>query len=616
MSLKITGRTLCFLLAGALTAAAAPVLPTTAATDNTLIFEFEDGTNTGGEIYHEGWVGNTQEDGSGETFDVTDFSGTGFSWLDQKNTAVSVTVDVPKAGLYEMTIRYCEPFDTNKKVQYLNINGVNQGEVSFPYCLSFRDTSGGVVMLKEGKNTIEFKGYWGYTYFDCLTLTPAADGLETLNPTRTLSNPNASESTRRLYHYLCDQYGKHIISGQQEYCGSHNYNQWNDPDNYIKDNEAEFEYLMEKTGKMCAIRGIDFLVYRDGATWDDNAAERAAQWVTEYGGIAAISWHWSVPSKEGDNKNAAFYVESTGNTPYTTFSISRALEEGTWENKQLLADIDFIAKKFQILKDADAPVLFRPLHEAEGAWFWWGAEGPEPCKKLYRLLYDKLTNEYGLDNIIWVWTSYTYETSADWYPGDDVVDIVSYDKYNCTDGVANLSAISSTFYSLVNSTGGQKMVAMSENDSIPSLEELQNEKAAWLYFCPWYMNYLTSEQNNPVENLKAVYQSEYCITLDELPDLKTYESETPEPTTNPPITEPTQDTTVPTEAGTSYGDVDNDGDVDIMDVILLNRNLMIGTEVSAQGMLNADVDNSGEADAVDSLNILKAVVKLITLPIQ
>lgn len=66
---------------------------------------------------------------------------------------------------------------------------------------------------------------------------------------------------------------------------------------------------------------------------------------------------------------------------------------------------------------------------------------------------------------------------------------------------------------------------------------------------------------------------------------------------------------------TLYGDVDCNGSVDVMDCILLNRNLMIGAEVSEQGLLNADVDNSGNTDAVDSLNILKAVVKLITLPV-
>ena len=71
-------------------------------------------------------------------------------------------------------------------------------------------------------------------------------------------------------------------------------------------------------------------------------------------------------------------------------------------------------------------------------------------------------------------------------------------------------------------TGGKKLVAMSENDTIPRVENLINEKAAWLYFCPWYGWHLTGEQNNPVEWLVEIYNSEYCITLDELPDLKTY----------------------------------------------------------------------------------------------
>ena len=103
-------------------------------------------------------------------------------------------------------------------------------------------------MLQAGKNTITFRAYWGYTMFDYLEIAPASESLTNLQPTRQLSNPNASDSTKRLYQYLCDQYGKHIISGQQEYCGSHNYNLYADPTNFIKDNEAEFEYLEKTTG--------------------------------------------------------------------------------------------------------------------------------------------------------------------------------------------------------------------------------------------------------------------------------------------------------------------------------------------------------------------------------
>ncbi len=582
--MKRTGlkKVLCLLLAAAMTGAAVPAV---GAAEDVLKVEFENGSTDGGKIFTEGWIGNSAEDGSGVEFDLTGASGGGFSYVDQKGTSVTVNVDVAEAGLYELRVAYCQPFDTNKKVQYLNVNGVSQGDVSFPFNQSFSEIAAGIVMLNEGTNTIEFEGYWGYTYFDYLEVAPADETLTNLTPTRQLSNPNASETTRRLYNYLCDQYGNHIISGQQEYCGSHNYNSWNDPDTYIKDNEAEFQYILEKTGEQPAIRGIDFLAYNTTSDWRDDAPERCIEWVNEYGGIATVSWHWNVPTEEGST-TTAFYVESTGNTPFTTFSITNALQEGTWENDVIMADIELIAGELQKLEDADVPIIWRPLHEAEGAWFWWGAEGPEPCKALYRLLYDQLTNVYGLDNLIWEWTGYTYETSAAWYPGDDVVDMVGYDKYNAKDGLPNLSSISATFYSLVQSTNGQKMVAMSENDTIPSLENLLNDRAYWLYFCPWYMNYLTSEQNNPVENLVEIYQSEYCITLDELPDLRSYPLPDDEPV---------------------RGDINLDGSCTLVDLLTLQKHLLAQTTLSVSQASAADLNSDGAVDVFD-IGILKKLL--------
>ncbi len=161
----------------------------------------------------------------------------------------------------------------------------------------------------------------------------------------------------------------------------------------------------------------------------------------------------------------------------------------------------------------------------EGSWFWWGKSGSAVYKELWKLTYKTLTEDYGLHNIIWEWNSYAYSTSANWYPGDEYVDIVAYDKYNCTDwstGQAvikhNDSAISGTFYNLVNMYNGKKMVAMAENDSIPTLENLTSEKAGWLYFCPWYdggsdnNNFLSNPQFNKAEDLIEMYQSDYCIS--------------------------------------------------------------------------------------------------------
>ena len=175
----------------------------------------------------------------------------------------------------------------------------------------------------------------------------------------------------------------------------------------------------------------------------------------------------------------------------------------------------------------EAVLKRQPLFEFVGvAWFWWGDRGAEVYKELWKLLYTTLTEKYNLHNIIWEYNSYNYANSDTWYPGDDYVDIVAYDKYNCdynrddglSSGTPNLSAISPIFNYLYELTNGKKMVAMAENDSIPSEENMVIENAGWLYFCPWYGDHLMSSQYNDPAQLKKMYTSDYCITLDELPE--------------------------------------------------------------------------------------------------
>jgi len=542
-------------------------------------YEFENGELNGAEI-HTDFVGETDD---GQEFDL---SGSTCVFLAQKGTSTSIDVEIDKDGLYDLIVCYAQPYDSTKKVQYLNVNGTNQGEVSFAYTLDWKEISAGVVKLSAGTNTIEFESYWGYTYFDYLIVKPADESITNLQVDKTLVNPNATDEAKSLMSYLCDVYGKNILSGQQEICGSHNYSA----------SEKEFTYIEELTGEMPAVRGFDFMNYRGNAfLWDDKCAERVIEWYNEKNGIPTVCWHWFSPADIGKEAEDSFYTEST------TFSISKALTAGTEENAALLDDIDYMAGKFQELEDAKVPVLFRPLHEAEGGWFWWGAEGPQPCIELYRLLYDKFTNEYGLDNIIWVWTSQKYDTSEKWYPGDDVVDIVGYDKYNAKDGLPNGSAISSTFYSLVRLTNGNKLITMSENDTIPRVSNLINEEAGWLYFCPWYGWWLTGEQNNPADWIKEMYQSDYCITLDELPDLKTYPisgytSPTAKVTPTQQIPTPT-----PTQEAVIVGDVNGDGSVNSLDFGYF-RMYLLGSikEFPAENALESgDLNGDGSINSLD-----------------
>lgn len=584
--MRIIKKAACLLTCAVLTLSLSAVLPAQAATEmQGQTYEFEDGETNG--CKSESWK-SIDEDANGNPCDISDWSGTGFVNLEQKGTSVTVTVDVEKAGLYELFIRYCQPFGIPKKIQYLDVNGVNQGEACFMFCNAWQSDSVGYIALDEGENTITLRSYWGYTLFDSLTVTEADSSIAELKPLTSLGNENATDSAKRLYNYLRSIYGKHILSGQQELCGSHNYeNSGSETEFYMS--ESEFEYILTNTGKVPAVRGFDLLNYTPDL-YDDRTIERIIEWVNVKGGIATVCWHWFSPL--GAMADNSFYTEST------TFSISEALKEGTAENAALLADIDKIAKQLLRLKEADVPILWRPLHEAEGGWFWWGAEGAEPCKELYQLLHKIMVDDYGLDNLIWEWNQYTYTTSPDWYPGDKYVDIVGYDKYNCSDGVANLSAISSTFYNLVAQTDGRKMVAMMENDSIPQVDALMSEKAAWLYFCPWYGWHLTGEPNNPLDNLIEVYQSEYCLTLDELPDLKKFTLDgygTDEPDT-------------PDKP--AYGDVYIDGNLDTKDLVMLAKFIAKLEELSAQQKENADVYTDGNVDSKDLVKFAKYMAKM------
>jgi hypothetical protein len=286
----------------------------------------------------------------------------------------------------------------------------------------------------------------------------------------------------------------------------------------------------------------------------------------------------------------------------STFSVENAVVEGTKENEYLNLAIEDLAEQFTRLQDAGVPLIFRPFHEAEGnggldgsgAWFWWSQDGAEAYKALWKYLYNALTVDYGLHNIIWEENLYAWsDESAEWYVGDDYVDIVGYDKYNTeyhrhdgkTEG-PNEDAESSIFYSLVDYVGGKKMVAMAENDTIPSLTNLEIESAGWLYFCPWYGDHILSSSKNDPDTVKELYQSEYCITLSELPaDLYS--------NTDVPVATPvTTTTTEPTTVTGIPGDLDENGVVNGFDLVLMRQELDELLSLQAEEQLTTTTTSS------------------------
>ncbi|UPK41604.1 glycosyl hydrolase [Paenibacillus pabuli] len=478
------------------------------------------------------------------------FSGSGFVWMQNSGT-ITFTVTVPETGMYTISTRYMQELSADGRLQYLSVNGVTKGSYMLPYTTTWSDFNFGYHKLNQGSNTIQLKAGWGFAYFDTFTVDYA--NLDPLDVQPVLTDSQATPETQLLMNYLTDVYGNHIISGQQEIYGGGN----------DGNTELEFEWIHNLTGKYPAIRGFDFMNYNPLYGWEDGTTDRMIDWVNNRDGIATASWHINVPRnfttyQLGDHVD---WKEATYKPTETNFNTAKAVIPGTKEYQYVMSTIDDLAEQLLILQDNNVPVLFRPYHEAEGngglngegAWFWWASAGADVYKQLWNMLYTELTETYGLHNLIWTYNSYVYNTSPAWYPGDDQVDIVGYDKYNTIynrndglSGVPNEDAITSIFYQLVDLTDGKKMVAMTENDTVPSVQNLTEEKSGWLYFCPWYGEHLMSSAFNYPATLKTLYQSDYVITLDELPNLKV-NNPTPNASITPTTVDFDKNTTTPSD---------------------------------------------------------------------
>lgn len=130
--------------------------------------------------------------------------------------------------------------------------------------------------------------------------------------------------------------------------------------------------------------------------------------------------------------------------------LSELLQEGTAANLAWMRQLDSVAAGLQVLKDAGATVLFRPLHEMNGAWFWWGYNRNSPSyaqdvAALWRHMHGYFSQTKGLDNLLWVYnvtpqvsTAIPSETAL--YPGDAYVDVVSFDVYTQSFDTATVNA--------------------------------------------------------------------------------------------------------------------------------------------------------------------------------
>jgi mannan endo-1,4-beta-mannosidase len=357
----------------------------------------------------------------------------------------------------------------------------------------------------------------------CLSSPPAVDTQVPAEWEVSLAAQEPSPNKKRLLNFLADEYGKRIISGQMD-------TSWT-----INEDMDMIARVYADTGKYPALKGFDLLQhpydnwpYRGGREQIDEAVE---WWEGRNNdapllanrpnvhGIVAFCWHWRA------GQSVEFYTNKTSfRIPWK----NGRLDMGSDNFKAIIRDLDAAASLLNVLKEKDIPVLWRPLHEAAGGWFWWGASGAQPYIALWEFMYHYFTNVKGLNNLIWVWNG---ENTA-WFPNAVTVDIAGLDLYN-----ANYSSRKREFEkSLAKVSERDLIIALTENDKLPDPDECIKDGTMWSWFMTWNDmrfsdgethkdNFWTGEFHNPQAHKRKVYNHSAVITLDKLPDLTAYRLE-------------------------------------------------------------------------------------------
>lgn len=332
----------------------------------------------------------------------------------------------------------------------------------------------------------------------------------------------ATEGAQKLYNFLAMNYGVKTVSGVMT----------GDVSSATVKELPDVISFQEHTGKLPALVGFDFL-FATGVKASDSwyqsytqMALDAAKDLWSQGGIPAFTWHWKDPSDQID----AFYTKSGNDKEYTEFDFTKGFADPactancTWNKesetyKQLVSDIDEIADMFLGLQEAGVAAIFRPLHEASGKWFWWGTKGGAAFQALYNLVYDEMVGVKGVKNLVWVWNP-EYTSDKDWNPGATKYDVISLDIYEAWDYTTKYTK---AYTELTTNYGTDKILAVSENGSIPDMSAMKAGNTVWSWWMPWYQTWDGKFLDQTVEAVwKANMESPCTIDLESMPGWDKY----------------------------------------------------------------------------------------------
>lgn len=322
------------------------------------------------------------------------------------------------------------------------------------------------------------------------TAVSAPGALRVITDKMVPANPNASSEAAALLDRLYATVGNAVYTGQH---------------NYYEHPSQWYDKAAELTGYYPALWGSDFAYYTGG----DFAALRQAmidEAIAQHnaGTMVTLTYHQTKPMDSA----TAGWESVTGDV--TVAQMTDIVTPGTALYNQWAAQIDEVAGYLAQLRDEGVPVLWRPYHEMNAEFFWWGAR-PELFKQLWHNMYDRLTHLHGLDNLIWVWSpnaesSWAYD-SAPYYPGHNEVDVLAMDIYN--------NDYRDSYYNKLVQLSGGRPIAIGENGELPDMAMLQQKQPKYVYFMTW-SGYLTDK--NSLSGIQALYSHPRALNNGETGD--------------------------------------------------------------------------------------------------
>ena len=248
-------------------------------------------------------------------------------------------------------------------------------------------------------------------------------------PAGNTANPNASAETKAVLAYLTNLpqgEADRLVSGQQVGNVS--------ASPFWKYYRPDIQ-LYEATGKQVALLGGSYRHCWLSDEEQDIANAKLNQILMEHwqnGGLVTIYW-------PADNPWSGRCQDSPRGGPLTDL-----ITPGTAVHRVWMAKLDWIAGWLSQLRDAGVVVLWRPLQEMNGTWYWWAdpdqqwppSGNEEEYVALYRHMFDYFSHEKQLNNLLWVYSPYTWADDlaakfplTNHYPGDEYVDIIGPSYY-------------------------------------------------------------------------------------------------------------------------------------------------------------------------------------------